>query len=125
MEEKARHVSWDLSLFPRISGTKYRDLGELKKKKNGSLSLTFLEVRHTKSRCQQGRFLLEAVRENLRQASPQLLVAASNSWYSLAYKCITPMFLCLYGHMHSSLSLLCLHMGTSRCIVGVTHPNPG
>ena len=41
---------------------------------------TIQEFRSLKSRCQQGRFLLEALRENLFMSLSWLLVVANNPW---------------------------------------------
>lgn len=52
-------------------------------------SLMVWEVRSTKSRCWQGRFLLDALRETLVHGSLLVMVAASYPWRPLACSRIT------------------------------------
>lgn len=53
-------------------------------------SLSILEARSLKSRCEQGWSLLGALREGLVCVSIELLVIAGHLWCSMAYSCLSP-----------------------------------
>ena len=92
--------------------------------RNRTYCLTVLAARHPRSMCQQGWFLLQAVRENLFHASSWFPVVC---WQSLAYTCITLLSLRLPMACHqdpvSPHACLCVqispfHEDTSRIGLG-------
>ena len=75
-------LRWKAVLISKGCGNKWPQIYWLK--------TTVLEARCLKSRCQQGWFLLEALRKGSSMPLFQLLVVASSPWHSLAHRLITP-----------------------------------
>ena len=66
-----------------------------------------LEARSSRSRCQRGCLALEALSESHALPLPSS-VLASNTWYSLVYRCITPDSSSVFTWCYSACTCECL-----------------